>query len=166
MNKNNTHKQLVLIFFGSIIYLCVIYQINDKQIIRKEGKVPRRKPVLSMSNYVHLYSSYIPPYHCMSLPFKQIYHSCVNKTHWELKSTNMSLQTNLSSTKIEMSTRTENEFSYLNIKTYNNLKQIKTFGGDSWWVQVIGKFSFHIDLIDNADGTYESWLIIPKMNVK
>ena len=44
--------------------------------------------------------------------------------------------------------------SIVHIVTKDSLKRKKSIGGDFWWVTVIGSISFHIDIIDNMDGTY------------
>ena len=139
-------------------------KITTKQAIQPTSKVttkqaiqPTNQQTTEQVSQISLSTDYIPPFQCLHQPFNHVYGPCNDKTSWKLKSDDKSVHTNLTFSNIEINTKPPNELSHLKITTYNNLKELKTTGGDSWWIKVIGKYSFHIDIIDNADGTYESW---------
>ncbi|XP_057310189.1 uncharacterized protein LOC130648168 [Hydractinia symbiolongicarpus] len=107
---------------------------------------------------VHIYTSsscdeYLPPMQCL----KEYNDPCQTFIDWTLKSDNKTLHTKLEFSEFMFDIKSTMEKSYIKIITYNKLNQSKLIGGDFWWMNVVGPSSFHVELKDNNNGTYESF---------
>ncbi|XP_057310317.1 uncharacterized protein LOC130648295 [Hydractinia symbiolongicarpus] len=137
----------------------ILENIKDKTdtLNKEDNKIQKIRGFKNLDLRRNNYHDYTPPFKCSTLHWRDIIVSCNNNIKWELKSDNKSEHTSVQKSKFLLNAKPSKIKSYIKIITYYSNGKKKFIGGDFWWMNVIGPSSFHVDLKDNNDGTYESY---------
>ena len=94
---------------------------------------------------------------CSKRSWKDLMKPCKDRMKWDNQSSDRNSSTNLLLSKISIQLNPPGVLSFINIQTVDILNRSKSIGGDFWWINLIGPSSFHIDITDNSDGTYQGF---------
>ena len=94
------------------------------------------------------------PVQCHTRSWRDLIVPCINDMSWKNKSIGARTKTNLDFSDIFIKSHPPGRENDVIIHSRNHLKQRKYYGGDYFWVNIIGSASTYVDITDNLNGTY------------